>query len=253
MVDRIHRIMVGGAVMRVAVACLILLMMSGCAVKQALHDNPRDPWEGYNRYVFAFNEMADAKILKPIATGYSKVVPNTVRGSIGNALSNLEELPTALNNFLQGDFVNGGNDLLRFLVNTTLGVAGVFDPATSMGLIKQEEDFGRRLRLGVSGRGLTSYCLCLGPSTARDFPGKVVDFIIAPVNWIGDSDVRTLLQGTQIVSTRAGFLGQEKVLRELSPDFYRQLRGFYLNRREHLIKDGASGEDEELYKEIEDE
>ena len=239
--------------MRVAVACLILLMMSGCAVKQVSHDDPRDPWEGYNRHVFAFNEMTDANILKPIATGYSKVVPNAVRGGIGNAFSNLEELPTALNNFLQGDFANGGNDLLRFLVNTTLGVAGVFDPATSMGLIKQEEDFGQTLAVWGVGSGPYFMLPLLGPSTARDFPGKVVDFIIAPVNWIGDSDVRPLLQGTQIVSTRAGFLGQEKVLRELSPDFYRQLRGFYLNRREHLIRDGASGEDEELYKEIEDE
>lgn len=226
---------------------LMLLSASGCAVKQALNDDPRDPWEGYNRHVFAFNEAVDVVVLKPVAAGYQTVLPEFIRQRVSNVFSNVEELPNALNNLLQGDFSGAGNDVLRFLVNSTLGVLGLFDPATSMGLIKQDEDFGQTLGAWGVGSGPYFMLPLLGPSTLRDFPGRVVDFLIYPLNWVDDGGTRTALQGVRLVSTRAGFLDQEKILRKLSPDYYHQLKGFYLNRRKHLISDGAVEIDESLY------
>ncbi len=226
---------------------LVLLPAGGCAVKQALNDDPRDPWEGYNRHVFAFNESVDVVVLKPAATGYRALLPEFVRHGVTNVFSNVGDLPSALNNFLQGDFSGAGNDVLRFLINSTLGVFGLFDPATSMGLLKQGEDFGQTL--GVWGVGPGPYFVLpvIGPSTMRDFPARIVDFLIYPLNWVDDDGTRNALQGLRLVSTREGFLDQEKILKNLSPDYYHQLKGFYLNRRQHLINDGAVEIDESLY------
>ncbi len=251
MVDE-NRRSIGISVARIVSVCLSLLVLSGCAVKQAINDDPHDPWEGYNRHVFAFNENVDAVLLKPVASVYQKVLPEPARRGIANVFSNLGELPNALNNTLQGDFAGSGSDVLRFLINSTLGMFGLFDPATSMGVIRQEEDFGQTL--GVWGVGPGPYFMLplLGPSTVRDFPGSVVGLLIYPVNLINDNDVRIALQATKAISDRAGFIDQEEILRELSPDFYQQLKGFYLSRREYLIGDGANGVDEELYEEIEE-
>ncbi len=235
---------------RAAAACLSMLILSGCAVKQAVNDDPRDPWEGYNRHVFAFNESVDAVVLKPVASAYHVVLPEFARNGIANVFSNIGDLPSALNNLLQGDLSGGGSDVLRFLTNSTLGVLGVFDPASMIGLIKQEEDFGQTL--GVWGVAPGPYFMLplFGPSSVRDFPGKVVDFLIYPVNLAGDSSVRTAMQVTKIVSDREGFFEQEEILRELSPDLYQQLRGFYLDRRKHKVEDGAVSVDDELYEDL---
>ena len=226
---------------------VVSLAGSGCAVKQALNDDPRDPWEGYNRHVFAFNESVDVVVLTPVAKGYRALLPEFARRGVSNFFSNVEDLPSALNNFLQADFAGAGNDVLRFLINSTLGVLGLFDPATSMGLTKQDEDFGQTL--GVWGVGPGPYFVLplFGPSTLRDFPGRIVDFLIYPLNWVDDSGTRNVLQGVRLVSTREGFLDQEAILRKLSPDYYQQLKSFYLNRRQHLITDGAVEIDESLY------
>ena len=238
---------------RVLIVCLSLLMLGGCAVKQALNDDPRDPWEGYNRQVFAFNEVVDMAVLKPVATGYQAMLPTFVRGSISNVFSNIGDLPNALNNLLQGDLGGGGNDLLRVLINTTLGMFGLFDPATGMHLTKQEEDFGQTLAVWGVGPGPYFIVPLIGPSTVRDFPGRVVDFLISPLNLISDDEVRTAMSVTEIIDTRAGFLDQEKILHNLSPDFYQQLKEFYLNRRKYLVRDGAVSVDDSLYEEIEEE
>lgn len=225
----------------------ILLATGGCAVKQTLHDDPRDPWEGYNRGVFAFNETVDTMLLKPVATSYKLVLPEFIRRRVSNVFANVGEVPSALNNLLQGDFARAGKDILRFLINTTVGILGLFDPATTAGLLKEEEDFGQTL--GVWGFGSGPYFVLplLGPSTLRDFPGRLVDALIYPLSWLDDTGARNALFGVRVIGSRAEFLEQEKILREMSPDYYQQLRGFYLNRREHQVRDGAVEIDESLY------
>ena len=232
------------------VTVLVMMMANGCAVKQALNNDPRDSWESYNRSIFAFNEATDSMVLKPIAKAYTLVLPEFARRSVSNMFSNLEELPNALNNSLQGDFSGSKNDILRFLINSTVGVLGLFDPATSMGIAKQEEDFAQTLAVWGVGSGPYFMLPLIGPSTVRGVPGKVVDFFISPLNWPSDNGTRIALKSAEIVSIRAGFLSQEKVLRGLSPDFYQQLKGFYLNRREYLIKDGAIEIDQDLYNDL---
>lgn len=202
--------------------------------------------------MFAFNEGVDVVVLEPIASAYRTVLPQPVRQGVFNAFANLEELPSSLNNLLQGDFAGSGNDILRFLINSTVGVLGLFDVAGKWGIYRQEEDFGQTL--GVWGAAPGPYLVLplLGPGTARSIPGKIVDFLMSPLGWLFDSDTTTALRATRVVSVREKFLDQEVILRELSPDFYEQLKGFYLNRREHMIRDGAAGlgEADEVYEEL---
>lgn len=233
--------------LRASLVGLVSLAAGGCAVKQALNDDPGDPWEGYNRYVFAFNESVDVVVVKPAAKGYRLLLPEFVRRGVSNAFSNLGELPSALNNLLQGDLAGVNNDLMRFLINSTLGILGLFDPATAMGLLKQDEDFGQTLGAWGVEPGPYLVLPLLGPSNLRDFPGRVADFLIYPLNQADNGDVTTVLQGVRVVSARADFLDQETILRDLSPDYYRQLKDFYMNRRRHLINDGVVEIDDSLY------
>ena len=243
---------IGRNAARVVVVCLLLLTTGGCAVKQAFNSDPRDPWEGYNRYVFSFNESVDMIVIKPVAEAYQAVLPEPVRRGVSNVFSNLGDLPNALNNLLQGDVSGSAGDVLRFMVNSTVGVFGLFDPAAALGLDKSEEDFGQTLAVWGVGSGPYFMLPVLGPSTLRDFPGRIVDFLIYPVNLVNDSGVRISMQLTRGVSDREGFLEQEKILRELSPDVYQQIKGFYLNNRDYLVRDGAVVPDDELYEEIEE-
>lgn len=233
-----------------AALAAMLLMSGGCAVKQALDGDPRDPWERYNRSVFAFNEAADKAVIKPVASAYRTVLPEPARRGIANMFSNVGEVPNVLNNLLQGDFAGAGSDLLRFLINTTLGVFGLFDPASSMGLVRNEEDFGQTLAVWGVGPGPYFVLPLLGPSTLRDAPALAVSFLLYPLHHVEDTGARNALITSRMISNRAAFLEREKILRDLSPDFYRELRGFYLNRREHLVRDGATEVDEELYEDL---
>ena len=233
-------------------AVLALMLASGCAVKQPLGHTPRDPWEGFNRQVFAFNESVDVVVIKPIATVYHKALPRPVRQGVSNLLNNLGELPNALNNFLQADFSGGGNDLARFTINSTLGVFGLFDVATGMGMYRQPEDFGQTLAVWGVGAGPYVVLPLVGPSSLRGVPGKVVDFLISPIEWLFNSDTGTALWTTYVIDARAAFFEQEDFLRRLSPDFYAQLRDFYLNSRENEIVDGSGEIDEDISKVYED-
>lgn len=225
---------------------LLLVLASGCAVKQPLDHTSRDPWEGFNRHVFALNESVDVVVIKPIASVYHGVLPRPVRQSVANVFHNLGELPSALNNFLQVDFAGGGNNLARFVVNSTLGVLGIFDVATGMGRYRQREDFEQTLAVWGVDEGPYVMLPLLGPSTLRGIPGKIVDFLLSPISWLFDSDESTALWVTQTISTRSGFLEQEDILRNLSPDFYAQLRDFYLNERENQVMDGGGGINEDI-------
>ena len=220
------------------VTVLVLMLASGCAVKQPFGHTPQDPWEGFNRQVFAFNESVDIVVLKPIASVYHQVLPQPARQGVSNFFNNLEELPSALNNFMQADFAGSTNDLLRFIINSTLGVLGLFDVATGMEMHRQPEDFEQTLAVWGVDAGPYVMLPLLGPSSLRGIPGKVVDFLISPIGWLFNSDTSTALLATGVVSDRSAFFEQEDFLRQLSPDFYVQLRDFYLNNRENKIMDG---------------
>lgn len=227
-------------------AVLVLVLASGCATRQALNQDPRDPWEGFNRHVFAFNESVDIVVLRPIASAYKAVLPKPARQGVSNAFANLGELPSSLNNLLQGDLANSGNDILRFLINSTIGLLGLLDVASEWGIYRQQEDFGQTLAVWGVPPGPYLMLPLLGPASVRGVPGRIVDFLLSPLNWLFNSDTTLALRATSTISDREKFLEQEAILRSLSPDFYEQLKGFYLNRREHMARDGTARIDEDL-------
>jgi len=160
--------------MRFLAALLIAWLAAGCT---AMTDRAEayDPWEGMNRKTFAFNDAIDRAVLKPVAQGYQKVTPGFVQEGVNNFFGNLEDVGTGINNFLQGKFAEGVSDTGRIVVNTVLGVFGLWDVATPMGLEKHDEDFGQTLGAWGVYPGPYFVIPLLGPSTVRDAPARFVD------------------------------------------------------------------------------
>lgn len=220
--------------MLVGAACLALL--SGCATQGTAH--PDDPLEGYNRAMFQFNETVDKAVMKPLAQGYDFIAPKPVKTGIGNFFGNLGDVWISVNNLLQGKVEDALSDAGRFLVNTTLGIAGLFDVATDMGLEKHDEDFGQTLGKWGVGEGGYFVVPILGPRTIRDALALPVDFKADPVNWLDDVATRNTLLGLRAVHDRYTLLGVEKTLAEGTLDQYTYSRDYYLQQRRYRVFDG---------------
>lgn len=213
---------------------------SVAAVDDAYYDdelrNP-DPWEPVNRVVFRFNDTLDTYALKPVAKGYDRVVPQFLDDGITNVFNNLGEPKNLINNVLQGKVHDAGIDLARFLMNTTVGVVGIFDVATRMGLQRNDEDFGQTL--GAWGVESGPYVMLplFGPSTLRDGSAFAVEGY-AGYSYGAQMDhvpSRNTAAATDLVDTRAGLLSQERLIRG---DKYRFIRNAWLQNREFKVKDG---------------
>lgn len=221
------------AIGRAFIAAGCALLLAGCA-----GSNPKDPLEGYNRAMFAFNEGVDKFAVKPLAQGYEAVVPLPGRTGIGNFFGNVGDLWIGANNLFQGKPAAAASDLGRVLINSTLGIGGLFDIATEVGLEKHEEDFGQTLgRWGV-GNGAYIVWPIIGGRTARDSLGLGFDLFADPVGYLNYVRVRNSLYGTRFVDTRASLLPADKAIEEASLDKYAYIRDAYLQRRRSLIYDG---------------
>lgn len=223
--------------------CLSVLLLvgalgglGGCATAGG---NPDDPLEGYNRAMFGFNDGVDKAIVKPVASGYKKVVPAFARTGVSNFFSNLGDVWIGINNVLQGKLGEGASDFGRFAINTTVGVLGLFDVASDAGLEKHNEDFGQTLgRWGV-GSGVYVVLPFLGPSSVRDGFGLLaVDWQGDPVWYVGNVPTRNELYALRLVDTRASLLDASRLMEEAALDRYAYLRGAYLQRRRNLVYDG---------------
>ncbi|MCK2183578.1 MlaA family lipoprotein [Halomonas getboli] len=222
-------------------ALCALSLLTGCATTSGVDDaNPADPWEGFNRGVFAFNETVDRYALKPVAQGYRYVTPDPVQTGVGNFFSNLGEIGTTLNSLLQGKPGNAGIATGRFLINSTAGVLGIFDVASHMDLVGREEDFGQTLAAWGVGSGPYLVLPLLGPSTVRDTAGLPVDWYTDPLTYVEEDKVRYGLRGLDVIDTRAGLLDQEKLIRG---DRYSFIRDSWLQRRRFEVNDGEMGAD----------
>ena len=205
-----------------------------------------DPWENLNRGTFAFNEKFDKYLLSPLAKGYRLIFPSEVRTGVRNFLNNLSEPWSSINSILQGDLKNTGNSLARFLINSTIGVLGIFDVATAIGFENQKEDFGQTLAVHGVGPGPYLVLPFLGPSTLRDAIGKVTALFGDPVTlalernnkdewiWIGMA-----IKG---VDFREQNLEKIDNLNATSVDFYATLRSLYLERRSSMIRNQNTDE-----------
>jgi phospholipid-binding lipoprotein MlaA len=222
--------------MRLLASLFLAALLAGCATTG--ERDPKDPWEGFNRGMFTFNDKLDQAVLKPAAQGYVKVVPGFAREGVTNFFANLEDVGTSLNNFLQGKPRDGATDAGRFVVNTLLGVFGLWDIATPMGLEKHYEDFGQTL--GVWGVQSGPYLVLplLGPSSARDAPAKVVDPSWYYSTAVDNNTVYWSLWSLDKVNQRSILFQSEKVLDEAALDKYSFIRDAWLQRRRNQVFDG---------------
>jgi phospholipid-binding lipoprotein MlaA len=203
--------------------------------------NKKDPWESMNRSVFSFNERLDTNVLKPVAKGYKWIMPDPFETAIGNVFSNLNDIPVTFNNILQLKFKNALRSSGRLLVNSTMGVGGMLDVASGMGLEKQNEDFGQTLgHYGISS-GPYLVLPVLGPSSTRDAGGLMFDLASDPVavgSFFVAPFIGPVVGSTRFADTRARLLENDKTLDEASLDKYEFIREAYLQRRRNLVHDG---------------
>lgn len=220
-----------------AAPLLLALAVAGCASAPGRTTN-RDSIEGFNRGVYKFNDTIDRAALKPVAKGYRKVTPQFVRTGVGNVLSNLEYPGTFINQFLQGKVLLGLKDTGRFLINSTLGVAGIFDVATPLGLEKNDEDFGQTMAVWGVPSGPFLNLPLFGPSSMRDAPSRVVDWFTTPLQytdlpWEAEWSVRII----NPIHTRSELLPLDETLKR-TYDPYTFIRDAWVQQREFNIFDG---------------
>lgn len=220
---------------------IFAMVLSGCATVPADSGNDsRDPIESFNRQVFEFNEVVDRAVLKPVAQAYEYVLPEPVRDCISNVFSNFREPSNAVNNLLQGKPIDAVSDTCRFVVNSTVGLLGCFDPARQMGLEKHNEDFGQTLGRWGIGSGPYLVVPILGPSTVRDAIGIYGAEPYLDINfYIDNVRVRNAILGTRVVNQRAELLQTDDLISGAALDKYRFIRDGYLQRRRSLVYDGT--------------
>jgi phospholipid-binding lipoprotein MlaA len=207
---------------------------SGCATTA---NNPKDPFEGFNRAMFAVNEGLDL-VVKPVAQGYDAAAPLPVKVVVGNFFGNIWDVWTAVNNLLQGKGQQAVSDVGRVLINSTAGIGGAFDVAGEMGLTKHSEDFGQTMGKWGVGDGPYFYWPIIGPRTTRDTFGWMLDTYFDPVWRIDDIGLRNSLVATRYISVRASLLPADKVVEEAAFDKYDYIRNAYLQHRRSEIFDG---------------
>ena len=219
---------------------ILLCALAGCSVLSgcATTGDPRDPLESINRGIYHFNDGVDTMLVKPLAEVYRDVIPPLVRTGVNNVFSNLNDVIVALNNLLQGKFDAALSDIARIMINTTVGLLGIFDIATEAGLEKHDEDFGQTLGYWGIGDGPYLVLPFLGPRNLRDTAGLIGDIKTDPVTYIDPTRDRNAALGLRLVAQRERLLNASKVLEVAAIDEYAFVRDAYLQRRRNLIYDG---------------
>ncbi len=227
--------------MRIRVVVLGLALaglLPACATLPSGERDPRDRFERTNRAIYRFNDALDRGVAKPVAKGYVKVTPAPIRTGVGNFFRNLTYPTVIVNDLLQLKARAFAADTARLVVNTTIGIGGLFDPASRMGMPTGNEDFGQTLgRWGIP-PGPYVMLPVFGPSSVRDTFGSVADYFTDPNTYVKDNYVRYGLTGMSLVDQRAELLATEDVLNR-TYDPYTFIRNAYLQRRQYLVKDGG--------------
>jgi len=243
-----------------ALALALGLALGGCATVNpstggaaaaatpaaASADNPADPWENWNRKVYAFNDRLDAAVVRPVAEAYRDNVPQLVRTGVSNVLGNIGDAWSAVNHILQGKFGTGIEMTARVVTNTLAGFGGILDPATEFRLVKRPEDFGQTLGKWGLASGPYVVLPLFGPSTVRDAAGFIVDRQVSPSTlpptWKGQLSVASV----ELMDARTGLLGATQLLDQVALDKYSFVRDAYLSRRRDALYDGAPPMEDEF-------
>ncbi len=202
-----------------------------------------DPWRFINRPLYEFNSLFDGYFVRPIAVTYNDHMPDLAKRGIRNFFNNLDDVNVLVNDLMQLKLRNALNDSGRLVLNTTVGVGGLFDVAANLGMYKNYEDFGQTLGHWGVGDGGYLVLPLLGASTVRDTAGLFADAMFNPVFWVTDSKTRTALYAADTVDTRVSYLAAETMI---TGDEYEFVRNAYMQRRAYLVADG------EVYDEFDD-
>jgi len=202
-----------------------------------------DPWEGFNRNLFGVHQAIDGAVLEPVARGYRAITPRPLRTGVVNFLRNLKSPVVFANDVLQGEVGRAGNTVGRFAINTTLGIGGIFDPATSMGLERHEEDFGQTLAVWGVPTGPYLFVPLLGPTTVRDGAGRIIDTAFDPLTWADFDDVDTVRAARTVIAgiaQREALIDQIDAFEAQGGDLYVTYRSAYEVSREAAIRNGRA-------------
>lgn len=227
--------------MRGHLAALGFMAACLCAPTAYAQDQVHDPYEGLNRDLFAAHEAVDNSVLAPVAHGYQAVTPRLLRTGVSNFLRNLRAPVILANDVLQAEPARAGVTVARFGINTIVGVLGLFDPASSMGLERHDEDFGQTLAVWGVEPGPYFFIPVLGPTNLRDGAGRVVDLAFDPLNWAAfdEAGEARLIRGALTgVAAREALLEEVDGVRENSVDPYVSFRSGYALFRESAIRNG---------------
>ncbi|MFT3778153.1 MAG: VacJ family lipoprotein [Ottowia sp.] len=232
---------------RAALAAMLCgaALLAGCAT--VANPDPRDPWEGYNRSMTKFNDAVDDAVIKPVATVYKEVLPQPVRTGVGNFLGNLGDAWSFVNSVLQAKPEAALSSFWRVVVNTTLGLGGVLDPAAEMRLERHREDFGQTLGYWGVPPGPYFVLPFLGSSTLRDTAALPVDWYGHPIGHVNDVSLRNSLRALQIIHLRSQLLEAGELFEAAALDPYTFRRDAYFQKRRNDIYDGNPPQDEERY------
>jgi phospholipid-binding lipoprotein MlaA len=218
------------------------LLVSGFTPALAQDSLEDDPWEPFNRDMYAFNILADKFFSKPAASAYKAIMPDIAERAVGRVFNNLGDFGSAINNLAQGKYEASATNIGRFLVNSTFGAAGLFDFADNIGMEKEEpEDFGQTLAVWGVDTGPYLVLPFLGPSTLRDASAKIVDSNLQPHGYLENVGARNALKVADILSIRARYIDIEKTVPEKDP--YSFVRDAYLQRRAYQVLDGEVVDD----------
>ena len=221
------------AALRLALAAAAVLL-AGCAATPS----KVDPLEPMNRALYQVHDVLDTNIVKPVAEGYVSVVPQFIRTGFANVFNNIDDLFSAVNGLLQGKPEKAGNDLGRVLTNTMLGLGGLIDVATDLGIERGNEDFGQTFAVWGFPQGPYLFIPLFGPTTVRDGTGVLVRIALGPVSYISNVPVRNSIYGVGYVDLRSQALEGGSIVDTAALDRYVFIRNAYLQRRRYLVYDG---------------
>ena len=226
-------------VMRMCLLLSLTLLLGGCATLHRLGSMGQqlDPWESWNRKVFGFNESLDKNLLKPVATSYSELVPGPVRLAVDNFFNNVGDAWSTVNLVLQGRFKSSVQQGMRFMVNSTLGFAGLIDIATEAGLERSSEDLGKTFGRWGFGTGAYIVWPLFGPSSIRDSLALPWDRLASPAMAFSDGNSKVTIYSLQTINARANFLRASEMLEGIALDKYTFYRDAYLQRRGSFADD----------------
>ena len=229
------------AVARTVVIAAAAMVMAGCA----LGPTKGDPFEPWNRAMYAIHEPIDTNVVRPVAQAYVDYVPRLLRLGVSNVFNNIDDLFSAVNGLLQGKPEIAGNDLGRVLINTGFGFGGLIDIASDIGIERGMEDFGQTFGVWGFPQGPYLFVPVFGPTTVRDGTGTIVRLYLGPVGFIPEVALRNSLYGLGAVDIRAQALDASVIVDKAALDRYTFIRRAYLQRREYLVNDGKKTPDKE--------